>query len=306
MSLDCNSDPSVLVAICSRNPRINVLTEVLNALATQTFRDFRTIIVNNGDDESKFRELLSFHNFSIINEPRLGNSYARFTALGNCKEDLMIFVDDDNILSESYVENARDLYLRHPNWGVFGGQQIHSDDLVVPRRKKRFLPYLAIRSLGELEITSPASLEWASIEPVGAGMCLNKKVVDEFLKSNRIEDYFKLGRSGKKLLSGEDSFIARHSYFCGMDYGYSPNLVLVHKIKPERLKSTYLFKLLFNYGRSDVRLNKALTSEEATKAVKKEEFTSKDLFYFLFSKRTMTGALRILGAIWEKRKANAD
>jgi hypothetical protein len=90
-------------------------------------------------------------------------------------------------------------------------------------------------------------------------MCLRPEVV--LLCLSAIESfptYFELGRSGVNLLSGEDSFIARHTAKLNLKYGYFPDLKIIHDIKPSRLKFGYLAKLLYSYGISDVILNSAM------------------------------------------------
>ncbi len=248
----------ITVAICTRNPRLDVLAEVLESLKLQTYTSFETLLINNGGDELPLLPLQDKFGFDLVFESRIGNSWARYAAMSISNADLLVFVDDDNILAPNYVEEAVSLSIKYPSWGVFGGKQIRHEELRVPKKKEFLLPYLAIRDLGQNNLSQKAELHWVPLEPVGAGMCITKKVIATFLSSPNLSHYFKLGRKGKRLLSGEDSFIARQTAFSGLDYGYSPSLELIHRISRNRLSTSYLARLMFGYGLSDVKLDRAL------------------------------------------------
>jgi hypothetical protein len=80
-------------------------------------------------------------------------------------------------------------------------------------------------------------------------------------KSSRGLNYFSLGRKGKRLLSGEDSYLARQAFFSNLDWGYSPKLNLLHDIDPKRLSIRYFARLFVGYGRTDVMLNLILNAK---------------------------------------------
>jgi GT2 family glycosyltransferase len=176
------------------------------------------------------------------------------------KNELAIFVDDDNYIADDYISQALKLVHKNSKWGCFGGRQVPNPDTRISSYFRDFLPYVGIRDLGELEISQLASGSWQPIEPIGAGMCLHPQVVHQFLDYIQEDStkYFSLGRKGKGLLSGEDSFIARQASFIGMYWGYSPDLKMIHDINISRLKLLYFVRLIFNYGRSDVILDSAL------------------------------------------------
>lgn len=295
-------DVKVTVAICTRNPRTEVFKQVLKSLENQTTNSFNIIVIDNASDGNFLNEFQNSKNYELVKEPRVGNAWSRYSALRLFQGDLLIFVDDDNILDEKYIETACELYINNPTWGAFGGKQIRSSDLKVSKSKEFMLPYLAIRDLGDIEKSDDARLDWCPIEPVGAGMCLRSEVVKEFLNCKNLGAYFKLGRSGKGLLSGEDSFIARHCFFLSLKYGYSPNLVLEHRIKRDRIKLNYLIRLMFGYGRSDIRLSYAL-SQSLTIYPSKASRTLKIFLFHASQKRLgFLLGLRTLGQYWEFRK----
>ena len=251
---------SAVVLICTHNPEPLKLYKVLDSIRKNS-GSFRVVLVDNASDNSAARDFQIEFDFKYVYESRLGNSYARFAALKEVRHnELAIFVDDDNFIGLDYIEKALQLFSQHPDWGCFGGKQIIDPRLRVPKGMKIFLPYVGIRDLGPSVLEMSAIKYWETLEPIGAGMCISPEVVRYFLEklSSNEELFFSLGRKGSGLLSGEDSFIARQAAFIGLKWGYSPELVLEHSIKQDRLTFGYLSVLLTSYGRSDVILNNAL------------------------------------------------
>lgn len=223
--------------------------------------NFRTVIVDNCSNNLEFWKFPPKFDYEIVREVKLGNSYARYKAINLTRaNELLIFVDDDNEIAENYVQIALDLVNQNPDWGCFGGRQLAPSDLHVPRRFEALLPYIGIRSLGDSELEGPASKNWQPIEPIGAGMCLSPKAVRVI--RNKVESnkgtYFSLGRKGKELISGEDSYLARCLADSELKFGYSPKLTMIHNVNSSRLSIKYFAKLMFGYGITDVLLDKAL------------------------------------------------
>lgn len=249
----------VVVAICTHNPVKEKLEKVVLSIINNSVA-CRILIVDNDSDNLVPEIIAKEYKLEKITEPRLGNSYARFTAIQNVYEnELLIFVDDDNYLSDQYVDYALRLTNEHSDWGAFGGKQIQSSELIVRKLFKPLLPYVGIRNPGPVKLESLATPHWAELEPIGAGMCLSPTLVS-YLKNSLAQSshFFDLGRKGSALLSGEDSFIARSAFFIDLKWGYSPNLFLVHDINHNRVNLNYFCRLLFSYGISDVYLDKAI------------------------------------------------
>jgi len=248
-----------VVIICTHNPEFSKFERVLLAIFSNQSK-FRVVVVDNASTNNVVEELQKKFNFQIEREPNLGNSFARFKALTLCrKNELLIFVDDDNYLDPTYIQNALSIASRSLTWGVFGGAQVKSSTLQVPKRFSSALPFVGVRNLGPTEFSELASLRWNRAEPIGAGMCIRPEVIKKAISSIKNDDrelnYFSLGRKGRKLLSGEDSFIARQATYLDLKWGYSPKLVLEHDINRKRLSYWYLIRLLIGYGRTDIYLD---------------------------------------------------
>jgi hypothetical protein len=296
---------SVAILVCTHSPSLDKLKNVFEHIYSNS-GSYRVLLIDNASNNSEGIKNLNFYfPFEYHFEPVLGIASARRMALKLLKPDeLAIFVDDDNYLGSEYISSAQKLANRHPGWGVFGGRQIPVDAHIYSSSLGKFLPYLGIRDLGDSQLTEPASLYWRALEPIGAGMCLRPEVITTFnsLQESGME-FLNLGRKGRSLLSGEDSFIARQAYFANLSWGYSPELVLTHDINSTRLRRVYLLRLLFAYGRSDVKLNNALKVQPEYRYAKNLLVVFLRFFYTAKKhKKAWILSFRHLGEYYESRK----
>jgi len=253
-----------MVAICTRNPNRDKLSLVLNAIYNNS-GNYRVVLIDNASDVAiaSYVDAKQYHLLSIIREENIGNSFARLRALRELKDsELLIFVDDDNILDSSFIETALQKSAEYPHWGVYGGKQLLHPAVDCKSKFVFALPYLAVRDLGSLEMEAKIEAEWHPIEPVGAGMCVRPEVSKIMLSKLKdesvLKSYLCLGRKGRSLTSGEDSFIARIGYESNFWWGYTPQLSLDHYLNQSRFSFFYLTKLFIGYGRTEVLLGKAL------------------------------------------------
>lgn len=247
---------SVLVAICTYNPNESLLQEVMASVNCRD-ENVRILIVDSGSTNGVPYFLANKFDVLYLQVSEKGIAKARFAAMKYLDDrELLIFVDDDNILGEKFVSNALSIANSFPNLGAFAGKLLLPDDYFVPKRFKPFLPYLAIRDLGDSPITKRSTFYWNEIEPPGAGMCLRPEVAEFLIGAVDAGDtrFFLVGAIGRKQLRGEDSYIARQCAYLNLDWGYHQDLFLIHRFDPNRLSILYLAKLLFNMGYSDAFL----------------------------------------------------
>jgi hypothetical protein len=161
-------------------------------------------------------------------------------------------------LDANYLENALDIAETQPEIGLFGGVSRGRLEGNVPQWKRKLLPYLGVRDDGNEAITSFES-HWGPWEPIGAGMVARRDVAEfyiEFVENNPMSGG--LGRQGQSLFSCEDSLFARIANQKGYACSYQPRLSLEHYISEGRLRTSYLFRLIRDLGRSYVRLEYVL------------------------------------------------
>lgn len=256
------------ICICTHNPRLEILTLVLNAIANQTIDkdSYQVWVIDNGSTPAILdRDLaplvavgLEYHS---IYEPNLGIMYARRRAIEATSGELIVFVDDDNELQSDYLAHALEIAQNNPTIGCFGGKLLIAQTLIYPNWIEPILPYLAIKDMGDTEITQCVEIgEWGIWEPPTAGMVIRREIANLYLKRlDELPDTLLLGRKGDRgLLSSEDSLLARGSYQLGLSCSYQPKLKLIHHLNSQRFQLIYMIELGYSYGRSNVLLDRAL------------------------------------------------
>lgn len=253
------------ICICTHNPNRQILTIVLQALANQTLSKDRYqvwIFDNVSDlpiDLDDLSPLIKAKvTFKLMSAPKLGLIYARQVAIEVTNSEWVVFVDDDNELDDNYLETVLELIENNPKIGCFGGKLLLPSKMKYPQWMEVMLPYLGIKDAGN-EVLSGCVNYWGEWEPPGAGFVIKREVLELFQRRlASLSNKFVLGRQGNSLLSAEDSMITRGAYELGLDCAYQPKLQLIHHIKPQRFAFLYLLRLLYDYGRSYVLLERVL------------------------------------------------
>lgn len=252
------------VVLCTHRFNPVVLSKVLNGLTAQTHssNQWNITIVNNLPQDTRINHFVEkFYpdlRASIIDELQPGLIHARIAAMKKVKSDLIIFCDDDTILDPKYVENALKIADSEPGLGAFGGKSIGKYNKEPKRWVRDLEGHIAVRDYGEEPITSGKN-EWGKWEPIGAGFVVRRSVWERFIKfCDENKSSLGLGRAGSKLMSGEDSLLARMSYRVGLQCGYRPELTLMHMIPSSRTTLSYICRILQGHGASFFYLQRLL------------------------------------------------
>jgi glycosyltransferase involved in cell wall biosynthesis len=237
------------VIICTHNPRPDYFARVLDGLRNQTLPSHRweLLIV----DDASTVPLASAWDISWhptarhIQESELGLAPARRRGIQEAYADLIIFVDDDNVLDETYLAEAIKIKQEWPSLGVWGSGSIRGDfEVEPPERLRSWLPVreaIAPRwsNLAGLHLLGESPEEAI---PWGAGLCVRREIAVAYRQfcdrsSMQITD-----RQGASLLSGGDTEI---SFVCcsrGLGVGIFPGLKLNHLIPPHRISEDYIVR----------------------------------------------------------------
>ena len=99
------------VIICTHNPREDYLRRTLEALKGQTLSktEWELVVIDNASDDLLEDVLdLSWHPAArIVREECLGLTPARIRGLQESVGETLVFVDDDNVLADSYLRTAQ-------------------------------------------------------------------------------------------------------------------------------------------------------------------------------------------------------
>lgn len=244
------------VIICAHNPDTERLQRVIETLKPQLLATgAKLFLVDNASKPELDQPSDPDLPITMIRECRTGLTHARAAGIRASQSDLIVCVDDDNILANDYLARALDISEHHPTVGVFAGRSIGEFAKPPGWPVKHYLGRLAVRDLGPDRIEGPGTSSgiWT---PFGAGMVIRREVADRFLGIyDQTDGNIPLGRSGRDLISGEDTLLCRISAHCGLSVAYEPDLCLTHIIPANRLSLRYVCRLLEAQGRSQAILD---------------------------------------------------
>jgi hypothetical protein len=235
------------VIICTHNPRPEYLQRVLKALRNQTLpKDRWELLIIDNASKTRLASSwdISWHpNARHVFEGELGLSPARRRGMREAIADLLVFVDDDNVLEESYLSVTLTISRNWPVLGVWGsGNTSLEFEVAPPDQLQKFMPYLALRATkAPCWSNVPSCIE---ATPWGAGLCVRASVANAYRRMCEESLVEIKGREGLILSAGEDDEISLVSCAHGLGMGVFPDLKLTHLIPKERVSEAYLAKLI--------------------------------------------------------------
>jgi len=242
----------ISVILPTYNPNITRLTLTISGLKHQTLahNNWELIVVDNSSTPAVNIDLSWHPNNKIINATRIGLTFARLKGFEQAVGSIIVMVDDDNILSEDYLTTVREIFKTNKELGSAGGKSLPIFEKTPPKWVEEFYSNLALRDLGETELTGFWGNEYPSFAPIGAGMAIRKEALTSYkCKSHLISD-----RKGSSLSSGGDNDITVEILKLGWQTGYFPNLILHHLIPVNRVSVVYLAQLLHDSNKSWIQL----------------------------------------------------
>ena len=202
---------------------------------------------------------ISHIDFKIVPEANPGLSYARKKGISESSYGYLIFCDDDNWLSEYYIDTVFHFFENHPQVAIIGGygEAVFDNYTILPDWFHKFFKNYALGAQ-----SSKLNTEMGCV--YGAGMAARKAIIDKdiFNAHNFLTD-----RQGKNLTAGGDSEICFKVKLLGYKIAYLPELKFKHYISNDRLDWEYFKKLHIGFSKSFVVLNiyeKALNSQSST------------------------------------------
>lgn len=239
----------VSVAICCHNGETR-LPNTLAHLKNQQFvngLNWEVLVIDNASTDHTSlvaRECWGRYGpapLRVISEPRAGLSFARERAFKEAQYELVSFVDDDNWVAPQWVETASRCMMQDPQLGAIGSANIAVADAPFPDWFPRHSSYYAAWDY-------PKDATIATSFLVGAGMTIRKSTW-HWLQSNGFHPRL-TGRIGSRLASSEDVELGYAIRLAGWKIRIEPQLQLEHYMTPERLRWSYLRRLIRKIGES--------------------------------------------------------
>ena len=223
------------------------MNAVIEALRRQSLdvAQWELLVVDNASTENLTGWVdLPWHPHGrILREEKLGLTHARLRGIQETKSGVLVFVDDDNVLAQDYLQVALDLAQDHPSLGIWSGRIELEFEATPPDWTRKYWPFLVHRPVRRDEVSQELRLEEPL--PVGAGLCVRREVASAYASvagSSRLR--LGLGRCGVELGSSEDTDMVMFACAHGWQRGVFKLLRLQHLIPPERVTEDYLVRLV--------------------------------------------------------------
>lgn len=241
--------PHISIVIATYN-RARQLLGTLESLIRQDLPavEWECIVVDNNskdDTQTLFAEFAEAHrefNLRIVSEQQQGLSFARNRGIEESRGKIIAIIDDDEIVNQEFARSYLELFSKYEIAVAAGGR-------VVPRYPSGRPSWLS--HFTEIPIANPT--DWGdSIRkfpkgriPAGGNMAFRREIL---LKYGGFDT--SLGRIGSKLTGGEESDLFERLANDGVEFWYTPDVIIYHIIAKEKLTADYFKRLAYNTGTS--------------------------------------------------------
>lgn len=221
------------------------------ALQSASAEVWECIVVDNrsvDDTAERVRTFIAAHpqlNIRYCYEVQQGLSYARNAGIEAAQGDIVAFIDDDERIVEEFVEAYITLFDTHPDAMAAGGRIIAEYPTGRPRWMSRYTEQPIANPMDFGPEVRPFPL---SRIPGGGNMAMRRELFKRVGVFNT-----SLGRTGKRLIGGEESELFERIRREGMACYYVPRAVMYHIIPDEKLTADYFDRLAYNVGVSQRR-----------------------------------------------------
>jgi glycosyltransferase involved in cell wall biosynthesis len=225
------------------------------------------IVDNNSNPELKKSELVceitkSQQNVRIIQACQQGLTFARIAGFKNSNYNWLVFIDDDNIIGEGYIDELFKLIIQHPKVKCWGAGKIR-----VKYCTKKISPFLnTLRPLFQERnfdgIRYSCNIKGEEFYPPGSSMCIEKRAFNYYLKLIESGSITLSDRIGKSLNSAGDVQIIYSCIKNGDFVGCAEGLTLTHVISEEKTKFLNLMKLQFSLHSYQIKAFNEIFSNE--------------------------------------------
>lgn len=230
--------------------RAEQLMTTLCSVAEQKYltAEWECVVVdNNSSDDTRhrverFAEEHPTLQLRYVFEREQGLSYARNAGIAASRGEVVAFIDDDERIVEEFVGAYIDFFAEHPDAVAAGGKIVAEYPTGRPKWMSRYAeqPIANPMDFGREVRRFPSGRI-----PGGGNMALRRRVLDEVGVFNTT-----LGRTGKRLIGGEESELFERIADNGYEWYYVPRAVMYHIIPAEKLTAEYFDRLALNTGRS--------------------------------------------------------
>lgn len=250
--------------ICTYNRDKYIYQCLYNLANNHTKYPWEIILINNNSTDNteseckRFEQDYSSIQYHYFIEKTPGLSFARNRGIKEAHGEWLVFLDDDSMVENNYIENLGKWLEKYPDAAAFGGPiEPFFEDKTPSWLSKWSMGFVSAINLGKEVKLFPKNQY-----PIGANMGIAKKAIQEIGNFNTA-----LGRTKELLLGGEEKDIFMRIHKLGHPIYYFPNLYVKHCIPPKRTTTEFIKKLGYGVGVSEQLRTKSINKSAYTKRI---------------------------------------
>ena len=236
---------SLIIATYNRAEQLMVTLDSVARQALSADRWECIVVDNNSMDDTRQRVEAFTAEHPQLNvvyhlEQNQGLSYARNAGIAKAQGDIIAFVDDDERIVPEFVEAYVELFDSKADAMSAGGKIVAEYPTGCPRWMSH---YTEQPIANPMDFGSEVKLFPKHRIPGGGNMAMRRAVFEEVGVFNT-----NLGRTGGRLIGGEESELFERMAERGMACYYVPRAVMYHIIPESKLQADYFERLSYNTG----------------------------------------------------------
>ena len=241
---------SLIIATYNRAEQLMV---TLASVATQSGNAamWECIVVDNNSKDNTAQRVEEFQkNHPSLNiiyhfESNQGLSHARNAGIERSQGDIVAFIDDDERIVPDFISAYIEFFDNHADAMSAGGKIIAEYPTGRPQWMSR---YTEQPIANPMDYGDKIRLFPKGKIPGGGNMAMRRDIFNNIGLFDT-----SLGRTGKKLIGGEESDLFERMAKANMACYYVPRAVMYHIIPAEKLTLDYFKRLSLNTGKSQRR-----------------------------------------------------
>jgi glycosyltransferase involved in cell wall biosynthesis len=240
----------MLTVFFATKNREKLLAQVLESfcLLESPASGWKLVVVDNGSSDDTRRVLDSFTRrlpLQVLSESKPGKNSALNTGLQLLEGDLAVFSDDDVFPRADWLIQLSDAADAQPDFAMFGGA-------VEPRWEIPPPHWIDWIDLGPVFTLTESGRPAGEIHPAlvfGPNMAIRSRVFKSGIRFNP-----SIGPQGSSYAMGSESELTTRLAGVGEKAFFVPQAVVQHFIRRDQLKTSWVIRRAFRYGRGFFRL----------------------------------------------------
>lgn len=254
------------VIFCTYN-REKYIYNALKSIVEQDFpaQDYEIVLVNNNSTDStesickRFQTDYPAVTFRYFVEANQGLSYARNKGVKESRGNILVFVDDDATVFESYLSSIDSFFESHPEVSACGGPIVPVYEAEKPKWLSHYTEQLIGGALYKGDRLKPFK---NGKYPGGGNSAFRKEIFEKYGLFN-----VELGRKGTGLIGAEEKDLYDRLTRGNEVFYYLPQMGIYHYIPEKKLTKTHFRELTYSIGKSERIRTKAVSEKVYKKRI---------------------------------------